>query len=69
MQHGALLEDAVPRLNNLGKKGLHDENLPRLENAVLRPGADDSHGLAEAAVHLFSGQHLDYCCSPTLGPR
>lgn len=69
MKNSTLLEDFVPCLHNLRKEGLHNENLPRLENIILRPGADDSHGFAEATIHLLSGQHLDHCSSPTLGPR
>lgn len=68
MQHSALLEDFVPCLHNLRKEGLHNENLPRLENVILRPGADNSHGFAEAPIHLLSGQHLDHRSPPALGP-
>ena len=69
MKHSTLLEDFVPCLHNLRKKGLHNENLPWLEDVILRPGANDSHGFAKATIHLLLGQHLDHSRSPPLGPR
>lgn len=68
MQHGIILVDALPGLDHLGQEGLHYVQVPRLEDVIFGPGAEDFEGPPKAAAHLLFAKKLNLGAEATLGP-
>ena len=68
VQHRLLLVDALPGLDHLGQEGLDDVQVSRLEEVVLRPGAQHLEGPPQAAAHLLLAQELNLGTEAALCP-
>lgn len=68
MQHSVLLVDALPGLDHLWKEGFDYIVVPRLEDVVLWPRAEDFKGSPKTPTHLLFTQEFNFSTKAVLGP-